>query len=136
MPNVTYRFEKRTSRPGIWALLGIALGLEIFAISAAAPLYIYLLWGTFTAGLLWYLWSNPQTVLELSDTQLRTRQGETEQVFGMDTIAALSHKSDDRGTLTLHKTDGSQLVLLLDHLPPLGQLGAALGDHNIPLHLD
>ena len=136
MPNVTYRYEKRARRPGTWALLGIALGLEIFAVSTTAPWYIYVIWGVCTAGLLWYLWSNPQTVLELSDTDLRTRQGDSEHNFAIASIAALSHSTVDPGKLTLHQTDGSELVLPLDHLPPLGQLGAALGDHNIPLHLD
>ena len=138
MPDITYRFEKRARRPGTWVLLGLALGLEIFAVSANAPLYVYLVWGACTAGLLWYLWSNPQTVLELSDTQLRSRQDQNETIIPLETIAALRHHHDaDTGaTLSVQLKDGQTQSLMLSYLPPITQLKTALADHNILLHQD
>ena len=138
MPDITYRFEKRARRPGTWVLLGLALGLEIFAVSANAPLYVYLVWGACTAGLLWYLWSNPQTVLELSDTQLRSRQDQNETIIPLETIAALRHHHDaDNGaTLSVQLKDGQTQSLMLSYLPPITQLKTALADHNILLHQD
>lgn len=138
MPDVTYRFEKRARKPGTWALLGLAIGLEIFAVSAQAPLYIYAIWGACTAGLLWYLWSNPQTVLELSKSELRSVQDQNELTIPMDMIAALRHHRDaDPGaSLTAQLKNGQTQPLGLSCLPPLAQLDAALADHNIPLLQD
>lgn len=138
MHDIIYRYEKRARRPGTWALLGLAFGLEIFAVSANAPWYFYVIWGAATAGLLWYLWTSPQTVLQLTSSHLHTRQGDHDHVFDLSTIKSLSYTAPNGqsiGTLRLYSTDGSAQILPLDHIPPLRDLRAALATQDIPLHL-
>ncbi len=138
MHDIVYRYEKRARRPGTWGLLGLAFGLEIFAVSANAPWYFYVIWGVATALLLWYLWTSPQTVLQLTTSHLHTRQGEDEHVFELSGVKSLSYSAPDGksiGTLRLHDTEGGAHTLPLDHIPPLRDLRAALATQDIPLHL-